>query len=102
MHIIGLIITLLVVGLIAGALARLLVPGKDPMGIGATILLGIVGSFIGGFLGYVLFHKDASGGFFQPSGLIGSIIGAVIALLIYRAVSGRNRSRSGVLAGRRW
>jgi uncharacterized membrane protein YeaQ/YmgE (transglycosylase-associated protein family) len=92
MHIIGLIITLIIVGLIAGALARLLVPGKDPMGIGATILLGIVGSFVGGFLGYVIFHKDASDGFFQPSGLIGSIIGAIIALLVYRAVSGRNRS----------
>jgi uncharacterized membrane protein YeaQ/YmgE (transglycosylase-associated protein family) len=87
----GLIITLIIVGLIAGALARLLVPGRDPMGIGATILLGIVGSFIGGFLGYLLFHKDGSEGFFQPSGLIGSVIGAIIALLIYRRVgSGRN------------
>jgi uncharacterized membrane protein YeaQ/YmgE (transglycosylase-associated protein family) len=89
---IGLIITLLIVGLIAGALARLLVPGRDPMGIGGTILLGVVGSFIGGFLGYVIFHKDASSGFFQPAGLLGSIIGAIIALLIYRAVSG-NRHR---------
>jgi uncharacterized membrane protein YeaQ/YmgE (transglycosylase-associated protein family) len=88
----GLIITLIIVGLISGAIARLLVPGRDPMGIGATILLGIVGSFIGGFLGYVIFHKDAAAGFFQPSGLIGSIVGAVIALLIYRSVSGRRRA----------
>lgn len=86
----GLIITLIVVGLIAGALARLIVPGRDPMGIGATILLGIVGSFIGGFIGYAIFHKDSDEGAFQPSGLIGSIIGAIIALLIYRAVSGRS------------
>jgi uncharacterized membrane protein YeaQ/YmgE (transglycosylase-associated protein family) len=92
----GLIITLLIIGLIAGALARLLVPGRDPMGIGGTILLGVVGSFIGGFLGYALFHHDASGGFFQPAGLLGSIIGAVIALLIYRAMSG-NRRRGGLL-----
>jgi uncharacterized membrane protein YeaQ/YmgE (transglycosylase-associated protein family) len=98
MHWLGLIIVMAIVGLIAGAIARLLVPGKDSMGIGATMLLGIVGSFIGGFLGYVLFGDDKSDGFFQPSGLIGSIIGGVIALLIYRAISGRGRSRRrGVL-----
>ena len=90
----GLIVTLIIVGLIAGALARLLVPGRDPIGIGGTILLGIVGSFIGGFLGYVLFHKDGQDGFLQPAGLLGSVIGAVIALLIYRRMgSSRGRSR---------
>jgi len=86
------IISMIFVGLIAGFVARAVVPGPDPMGFWATILLGIVGSFIGGFLGYILFHKDASAGAFQTSGLIGSIIGAIIALLIYRAVNGR-RSR---------
>ena len=86
---VGFIITMIIVGAIAGFLARLIVPGRDPMGVVATILLGIVGSFIGGFLGYVLFHKDAAAGALQPSGLIGSIIGAVIALLVYRAVTRR-------------
>ena len=83
------IISLIVVGLIAGFIARALVPGKDPMGILATIVLGIVGSFIGGFLGYLIFGKDLDEGALQPSGIIGSIIGAIIALLVYRAVSGR-------------
>jgi len=86
---VGFIIAMIVVGAIAGFLARLIVPGRDPMGVVATIVLGIVGSFIGGFLGYVLFHKDAAAGALQPSGLIGSIIGAVIALLVYRAVTRR-------------
>lgn len=86
---IGFILFLLVVGLIAGFVARALVPGRDPMSVGQTILLGIVGSFIGGFLGYVLFRKDGQDGAFQASGIIGSIIGAVVALLIWRAVDGR-------------
>lgn len=86
---IGTIIAIVVFGLIAGFIARALVPGRDAMGIGATILLGIVGSFIGGFLGYVIFHKDGDNGALQPSGLLGSIIGAVIALLVYRQIGSR-------------
>jgi uncharacterized membrane protein YeaQ/YmgE (transglycosylase-associated protein family) len=86
----GFIIGLIIVGLIAGFLARLLVPGRDPMSIWATIALGIVGSFIGGFLGWALFGKDLDEGALQPSGIIGSIIGAVIVLLIYNAATRRS------------
>lgn len=89
---IGLILYLLVIGVIAGYLARLLVPGPDPMGFWQTAALGIVGSFVGGMLGYVLFGHDLDEGALQASGVIGSIIGAVIALLIYRAITRRGGS----------
>ncbi|MEP6852266.1 MAG: GlsB/YeaQ/YmgE family stress response membrane protein [bacterium] len=89
---VGLIITLLVVGAIAGFVARLLVPGRQDLSIPATILLGIIGSFVGGFLGYLLFHKDGQDGFFQPSGLIGSIIGAIVVLLLWVNFGSRGRS----------
>jgi uncharacterized membrane protein YeaQ/YmgE (transglycosylase-associated protein family) len=87
---IGFILFLLVVGLVAGFIARALVPGRDSMSVGQTLILGIVGSFVGGFIGYALMHKDSDDGAFQASGIIGSIIGAVICLLIYRAVTSRS------------
>ena len=86
----GLIVSIVVIGLIAGALARLVVPGRQEISILMTIVLGIIGSFVGGFLGYLIFHKDAQGGFFQPSGIIGSFIGAVIVLLIYTRMGKRH------------
>ncbi|MET0806720.1 MAG: GlsB/YeaQ/YmgE family stress response membrane protein [Lacisediminihabitans sp.] len=89
----GLIISIIVIGLIAGAVARLLVPGKQNLSIGMTIVLGIVGSFVGGFLGYLIFGADPSGGFFQPAGIVGSIIGAIIVLLIWISVTGRRPAR---------
>lgn len=88
------LIVLLFVGVIAGALARLLVPGPDPMSLAGTWLLGVVGSFVGGFLGYLLFGSDIEDGAVQVSGLIGSVLGAVVVLLIYNAVSGRRHSLS--------
>jgi len=85
----GLIISLLIIGLIAGFVARAVVPGKQNLSIGMTLLLGIIGSFVGGFLGYLLFQHDDMDGFFQPSGIIGSIIGAIIVLVIYLQVRKR-------------
>lgn len=89
----GLIVTLIIVGLVAGAIARLVIPGTGGISILATIVIGIVGSFVGGFLGYLIFGKDSNNGFFQPSGLIGSIIGAIIVLLIYMKVQGGSGAR---------
>ena len=89
----GLIISLIVVGLIAGFIARAVVPGRQNLSIPMTILLGIIGSFVGGFLGFLLFQHDAMEGFFQPAGIIGSIIGAIIVLLIYVKVGGRKAVR---------
>ncbi|MDW4572000.1 GlsB/YeaQ/YmgE family stress response membrane protein [Microbacterium sp. M3] len=77
------ILGLIIIGLIAGLIARALIPGKQSMGILLTIVLGIVGSFVGGFLGYLLFGADPNGGFLQPSGIIGSILGSIIVLGLY-------------------
>lgn len=87
----GFIVAMLIIGVIAGYVARLLVPGPDPMSVPATIVLGIVGSFVGGFLGYVLFDKDVGEGALQTSGIIGAIAGAVVLLLLLRTV-GRGRT----------
>ncbi|HEX2040341.1 MAG TPA: GlsB/YeaQ/YmgE family stress response membrane protein [Acidimicrobiales bacterium] len=79
------ILAWLVIGLVAGALARLLVPGRDPMGFVATLLLGLAGALVGGFLARALF-EDSDG-----VGLFGSTAGAVILLLLWNALVARNR-----------
>ncbi len=90
----GLILTVLVVGLIAGAIARLVIPGKQDLSILGTIVLGVVGSLVGGFLGYVLFGKDAGDGFLQPAGLIGSVIGAIIVLFVWIRAGSHRTARA--------
>ena len=89
----GFLLSLFLIGIVAGFIARLLVPGRDPMGFWGTVALGVVGSFVGGFLGYVIFGEDLDQGAIQASGIIGSIVGAVIVLLIYRSFARRRPSR---------
>ncbi len=83
----GTIVGLIIIGFFAGLIARALVPGRQKLTIPQTILLGVVGSFIGGFLGRLLFHHGA--GFVQTSSWVGSIIGSIIALLIYMQIEAR-------------
>lgn len=86
------IVILLVIGLIAGAVARLLVPGRDPIGLLGTILLGVVGSFVGGFLWNLFQYHRLAPAHFHTVGILGSILGAIIVLLILR-MSGLERGR---------
>jgi uncharacterized membrane protein YeaQ/YmgE (transglycosylase-associated protein family) len=80
----------LIIGLIAGALARLIMPGRDPMGIIATMLLGIVGSVIGGLVSWAIWGADTANSGFRPAGLILSILGAIIVLWIWRMAKSRS------------
>ena len=78
------IIVLLIVGFIVGGIARLLMPGRDSLGFFGTVLLGIVGSFVGGFLQNLFEYHTMSVHSFHAVGLIGSIIGAWVLLLLLR------------------
>jgi uncharacterized membrane protein YeaQ/YmgE (transglycosylase-associated protein family) len=82
------IIAMVILGLIAGAIAKLIMPGRDPGGFVMTIVLGIAGSLLGG----LLFNAIGIGDGETWAGLIGSIIGAIILLAIYRAVTRNRRS----------
>jgi len=89
------IIILIVVGFVVGAIARLLVPGRDNIGFIGTTLLGIVGSFVGGFLWELIEYHQIETNHFRSVGIIGSVIGAVVFLLILRATGAeRGRRRS--------
>jgi uncharacterized membrane protein YeaQ/YmgE (transglycosylase-associated protein family) len=82
----GGLLIFLVIGLIAGFIARALVPGPDPMGWVGTMILGIVGSLVGGTLAALVFGGTLA---LSTAGFIGSIVGAIIVLLIWRAMGGR-------------
>ncbi|GGP79122.1 MULTISPECIES: GlsB/YeaQ/YmgE family stress response membrane protein [Streptomyces] len=86
------IIAWILIGLLAGAIAKALMPGKDPGGCLITMLLGIAGGLLGGWLGKVIFGVDSIDGFFSLSTWIAAVVGSVILLVLYRLIAG-NRSR---------
>jgi uncharacterized membrane protein YeaQ/YmgE (transglycosylase-associated protein family) len=87
------IIGWIVLGLIAGALAKAIMPGNDPGGWVVTILIGIVGAILGGFLAGALFNIDVNEEFFDLQTWLFAILGAIILLAIYRLVVGRRAVR---------
>lgn len=83
----------IVLGLIAGAIAKAIMPGRDPGGIIITMLLGIVGAIIGGFVGRAIFGTDINR-FFDLSTWLLAILGSLIVLGIYRLVTGNRGNRA--------
>jgi uncharacterized membrane protein YeaQ/YmgE (transglycosylase-associated protein family) len=86
------VLWMIVVGLIVGALAKLIMPGHDPGGIIVTILLGIAGSLVAGWLGRAAGWYQPG----QPAGFFASVIGAIIILAIYRLIIGRSAGGGGL------
>jgi uncharacterized membrane protein YeaQ/YmgE (transglycosylase-associated protein family) len=79
----------IVFGLVAGILAKLVMPGRDPGGFVVTILLGIAGAFLGGFIGRAMgFYGEG-----ETAGMLMSILGAILLLAIYRVAVGRRTTR---------
>jgi len=87
------IIAFIILGLLAGALAKAILPGDDPGGFIVTTLIGVAGALIGGFIAAAIFGAHPLDEFFDISTWLTAIVGSIILLLIYRMVAG-NRSRS--------
>lgn len=83
------IIAFIILGLIAGVIAKALLPGDDPGGFIITAIVGIVGAILGGFLAQVLFGADPLDEFWDISSWLTAIVGAIVLLVIYRMVAGR-------------
>ncbi|CAL9639482.1 hypothetical protein SUDANB176_06307 [Streptomyces sp. enrichment culture] len=86
------IIAWILIGLLAGFIAKALMPGKDPGGVIITMLIGIAGGLLGGWLGKVILGVDSIDGFFDLSTWIAAIVGSVILLLLYRLITGNRHS----------
>jgi uncharacterized membrane protein YeaQ/YmgE (transglycosylase-associated protein family) len=89
------IIAFIILGLLAGIIAKWLLPGDDPGGIIVTTLIGIAGALLGGFLAGAIFDADPLDEFFDVSTWLTAIVGAIILLLIYRLVIGARAGARG-------
>jgi uncharacterized membrane protein YeaQ/YmgE (transglycosylase-associated protein family) len=87
------IIAWIILGLVAGMVAKMLVPGRDGHGLVITTLIGIAGALLGGFLATRLFHVSGTQGFFNLSTWVTAILGAAVLLLAFHLVNGQSRGR---------
>ncbi len=90
------IIAFLILGLLAGLIARAIFPGRQPGGIIITMIVGVVGALLGGFLAAWIFNADPLDEFFDVSTWITAIVGALIVLLIYNLIAGRGDNRASI------
>ncbi|WP_165985734.1 GlsB/YeaQ/YmgE family stress response membrane protein [Streptomyces sp. YIM 98790] len=88
------ILAWILLGLLAGLIAKALMPGRQPGGIIVTTLLGIGGALLGGWLGKVIFGVESVDGFFELSTWVAAVVGAVIILFLYQLFTGRRGSRA--------
>jgi uncharacterized membrane protein YeaQ/YmgE (transglycosylase-associated protein family) len=90
------IIAFIILGLLAGIIAKAILPGEDPGGVIVTIIIGVAGALLGGFLAGVIFDAHPLDEFFDISTWLTAIVGLIVLLLIYRAVAGRSGTRAAV------
>ena len=91
------IIAFIILGLLAGAIAKAILPGDDPGGFIVTTIIGVVGALIGGFLAAALFGAHPLDEFFDISTWLTAIVGSIVLLLIYRLIVGGRSRRGGLL-----
>jgi len=90
------IIAFIVLGLLAGLIAKALLPGSDPGGLIVTTVIGVLGALLGGFLAAAFFDAHPLDDFFDLSTWVTAIVGSIILLLLYRLVTGRGGHRLGI------
>ncbi|MFD5971667.1 GlsB/YeaQ/YmgE family stress response membrane protein [Streptomyces bacillaris] len=87
------IISWIVLGLLAGVIAKILLPGRDPGGIVGTTLIGIAGAFVGGWLSSQFLDRPISNDFYDTATWIAAIAGSLVLLILYRVLFGHSRAR---------